>query len=225
MSDDDKGSGSSKDSSQAADAAKKKAEQDAADARAKADPEFKKVVEHPLYVETRADLLKEKDENKALKSRLAKIDADQKAADDKALLEQNKFKELSEKKTIEATTLAEENKKIRIQSEVKLQAVLAGIRDEDDKNLEGLEGVTVENGIVKGAKEAIAALKEKKAHLFGDGKPAPGSRETKPGAKGDESVTYAELMADKTGRAARFKQDHPAEYRKMKDEHFKSKGR
>ena len=106
-------------------------------------------------------------------------DADE-ARKAEALKEQGKFKELAESHEAKAKAAEERLKQRTILWAVKLAAMQAGAIDPDDiaKLLDQAALKIADDGAVTGAAEAIAALAEKKPHLFapkhdadGQGKP------------------------------------------------------
>lgn len=102
-----------------------------------------------------------------LQAQLDKIATDKKTADEKALAEQGKFKELADAKDLELTSLKTAVQEARIINEVLKAAATAGAIDPDavvamlDKSK-----VTIVDGKVTGAKEAVDELLKAKPYLI-----------------------------------------------------------
>jgi hypothetical protein len=165
--------------------AKEEADKKKAD-EAKLSEEEKKIAELMKDPDAVATLLAAKraanEEAKKLRLKLEEIEKAQKAADDKALQEQGKFKELAEKAKTEADAMKTSFKSRRIDFELRLEAVREGIVDPEDAVLlcdRAQIAVSDDFSTVTGAKDAVAALKKAKAYLFGKGAdkgiPPPGT--------------------------------------------------
>ena len=158
-----------------ADAAKK-AEDDAA--KKAADDQIAGIMKDPEAVHA---LLKSKrdanEEAKGLRLKLEGIEKAQKAADDKALLEQGKFKELAEKAKGENETMRASYTNQLVNLYLKIEAQAAGSVDADAVvALANRAAIKVSDTFeVTGAGEAVEELKKSKAYLFGkvDTKVAP----------------------------------------------------
>ena len=113
-------------------------------------------------------------EAKEARLKLEKLEKDRKDADDKALQEQGKFKELAEKHKAEAEGLKKTFAGQRIDFELKLEAQTAGIIDAGDAvrlcDRAGLK-LSDDFATVEGAKEAVEALKKAKPYLFAEADP------------------------------------------------------
>jgi hypothetical protein len=102
-----------------------------------------------------------------LQAQLDKIATDKKTADEKALAEQGKFKELATAKDLELTSLKTAVSEAKIINEVLKAAATAGAIDPDavvamlDKSK-----VTIVDGKVTGAKEAVDELLKTKPYLI-----------------------------------------------------------
>lgn len=145
------------------------------------DPKVAGLMNNPDGIKKVLDALNKA--NKEAENRRLKAAADEK----KAMEEQGKFKELSERKDAELTALKDAFTKRTADAAIKIEAVAAGAVNADHVvALASREGIKVgDDFIVQGAKEAVAALKKDAAHLFGEpGKkiPPPG---TKPPASGE----------------------------------------
>lgn len=102
----------------------------------------------------------------ALQGQLDKIATDKKTADEKALAEQGKFKELADAKDVELTNLKTAVQQAQIVNEILKVATTAGSIDPDvvvamlDKSK-----ITIVDGKVTGVKEAVDELLKAKPHL------------------------------------------------------------
>jgi hypothetical protein len=119
-------------------------------------------------------------EAKEARLKLEKLEKDRKDAEDKALQEQGKHKELAEKYKAEAESLKKTYGAQRIDFELKFEAQKAGIIDAGDAvrlcDRTGLK-LSDDFATVEGAKEAVEALAKAKPYLFGDAEakiPPPG---------------------------------------------------
>jgi hypothetical protein len=132
------------------------------------DPAIAEIQKDPNAV---AALLKAKrDANAEATAYRFKLDAlDKKKQDDekKALEDQGKFKDLAEKEKGEKTELMKKFSERAVLSELRTEALKAGILDTDAVILADKSGIKVdENFGISGAAEAIAALKKSKPFLF-----------------------------------------------------------
>jgi hypothetical protein len=143
------------------------------------DPELLAIMKDPAAV---AHLREQKRlanaEAKEARLKLEKLEKDRKDADDKALQEQGKFKELAEKHKKEADDIKAKFSAQRLDFELKFEAQAAGIIDAGDAvrlcDKAGLK-LSDDFATVEGAKEAVESLKKAKPYLFGspDDKIAP----------------------------------------------------
>lgn len=146
------------------------------------DPEVAELMKDPVGIKKVLGALKKA--NKEAETRRLKAAEDEK----KALEEQGKFKELAEKEKARAEASAASFKVQRIALELRLEAIKAGAIDpEDVVALCDRAAITITDDFatVAGAKEAVEALKTKKAHLFkatDGGTPPPGARPPAPRA-------------------------------------------
>ncbi len=134
-------------------------------------------------------LRRERDEAQASARKLQEA---QEERERKQLLEEKKFKEAyeaSEKRVAELDAQWKEkhskSEQRYMKAELKAHAASLGMRDIDDITLADLSAVKIDDdGNVTGAKEAIAALKERKPYLFASGEKreekAPEGREQPP---------------------------------------------
>jgi len=101
-------------------------------------------------------------------------EAEKKAAEEKALADQGKFKELAEKREKELEGLKAQITQNTLRSAVLLEAAKAGIADpEDAVKLADLSKVKVEESGVSGVTEAVAALIAAKPYLVKPTSSAP----------------------------------------------------
>jgi hypothetical protein len=136
------------------------------------DPEVLAIMKDPAAV---AHLVGQKRaanaEAKEARLKLEKLEKDRKDADDKALQEQGKHKELAEKYKAEAEGLKKTYAGQRVDFELKFEAQKAGIIDAGDAvrlcDRAGLK-LSDDFAAVEGAKEAVEALKKAKPYLFGE---------------------------------------------------------
>lgn len=189
----------------AAEEAAKKAEKDAAKkaeeeaAKKAAEEKIAAILKDPEAVEA---LLKSKrdanEEAKGLRLKLEAIEKAQKTADDKALQEQGKHKELAEQRKAENDAMKTSFTNQAISQALKIEAQAAGSVDADAVvALANRTEIKVSDAFeVTGATEAVEELKKSKPYLFGEvdkkvaplksGAPAPrGGFST---VVGDESV-------------------------------------
>jgi len=118
-----------------------------------------------------AELLKTKRsanaEAKTLREKLEALDKKKQDDEKKALEEQGKFKDLAEKEKGEKAELQKKFSERAITSELKTEAIKAGILNSDDVALADRSSIKVdENFTVTGATDAIEALKKSRPYLF-----------------------------------------------------------
>jgi hypothetical protein len=114
------------------------------------------------------------EETQRLTAEVNKFEKAKKDAEDKALADQGKFKDLAEREKGEKAELQKKFSERAIVSELKTEALKAGILNSDDVALADRSSLKVdENFTVTGAAEAIEALKKSKPYLFkaSDGNP------------------------------------------------------
>ena len=151
---------------------KSKAAAEKADEKGEIDPEILAIMKDPAAV---AHLREQKRsanaEAKEARLKLEKLEKERKDADDKALQEQGKFKELAEKHKAEAEDLKKMFAGQRIDFELRLEAQTAGIIDAGDAvrlcDRAGLK-LSDDFATVEGAKEAVEVLKKTKPYLFAE---------------------------------------------------------
>ena len=157
------------------------------------DPEVLAIMKDPAAV---AHLVGQKRaanaEAKEARLKLEKLEKDRKDAEDKALQEQGKYKELAEKYKTDAEAVKKTFAGQRIDFELKFEAQKAGIIDAGDAvrlcDRAGLKP-SDDFATVEGAKEAVEALVKAKPYLFAgaDDKippPSIGKASLKQGAAG-----------------------------------------
>ena len=109
------------------------------------------------------------EEAKKLRLKLEEFEKGQKAAADKALEEQGKFKELAEKHKAEAKATIDALKTTRLTFALQMEAVKAGALDVSDVvRLADLTALKLadDGETVEGAAELVEALKKSKPYLF-----------------------------------------------------------
>lgn len=147
------------------------------------DPKIAEIMKDPDAVQS---LLKSKRdanaEAKELRLKLEKIERAQREAEEKALSEQGKHKELAERLQTENATLKDGFKKRLVDTELKIEAQAAGCVDPDAVvALANRSGIKVSDDLttVEGAKESVGELMKSKPYLFvqsdASNRPAPGS--------------------------------------------------
>jgi hypothetical protein len=158
--------------------AQEKAEEDKAKAvaeKAKQDGGDKQIAEFMKDPEAIKRLISERNsyfgESRKYLNDLNKFEKAKQEAEQKALEEQGKFKELSEKHKAEAEDLKKRFAGQRLDFELKLEAQAAGIIDAGDAvrlcDRAGLK-LSDDFATVEGAKEAVEALKKTKPYLFAE---------------------------------------------------------
>jgi hypothetical protein len=138
------------------------------------------------------------DEAKQYRLKLEAIEQKKKEADEAALKEQGKFKELAETAQREKAEAEARFKTKLVELALMTEAVKLGIVDADGVKLADASQVKVDNNWnVQGAKEAIEALKAAKSYLFEKKEGAPLPPAQKPGLRGqgkEEKLTPHERM-------------------------------
>ncbi len=104
-----------------------------------------------------------------LTTKVNTFEENKKAAEDKKLLDDGEYKELSEKKQTEIDDLKSKNEKTLINSEIKVEALKIGANNVNDvvSLFDKSEIKISESGQIEGVSEAMKAFSESKPYLFG----------------------------------------------------------
>jgi hypothetical protein len=157
-------------------------------------------------------------ENEQLKAELKAIRDKEAEAEKKKLEEQGQYKTLLEAEKAEKEKIKAENDRKILNMHIRLEAVQAGIIDQDDKNLDGLVGVSIDaDGKVVGAKEAVLKLKTAKAHLFSSGTTSTSAVSgTNSPAAGGGQINW-KYLRDHPAETIKIKKENPALYESLKN--------
>lgn len=119
----------------------------------------------------RADAAKQRAEKNELAKKNTLYESEKEEAERKRLEEQGEHKKIADKALKDLETERESNKKFRINSEIKVAAIAAGIIDPKVAQLIPTDKIGINAaGEIEGVVEAVAIFKKESPNLFGDPK-------------------------------------------------------
>lgn len=185
-----------------------------------------------VFDDYKTDMHKYKEQRNELQTKLQDTEkqledfkAQQKKSEEEKMIENEKFKELAEKREQELVDMQTQLTENNIMSALTVEAMKLKINDVADLKLIDRSKVQInpDTKIVEGIENAIKELKEKKPYLFdNNGTKAPDVDTSKAGDI-PEGSTYESLM-ENPAKLRELKQKDPDAYRQLRNTYIENKG-